>query len=228
MFADDLNTAHSAMRRTVETLRANSSTATGDELRDALRTSHTLIQLAAQVQVEAVGALERNGVFAACGYRRRPDSAVANLLGVDRSRAKDITTAAARVCTRIYLQGQVLPPVLAGTAAAFAAGSASLAHVTVIGQLMDSHPARRLTPDAWAAVEEQIAAVAGEYTPHQLDTWGAQLIAAYDQDGAEPDDTPPAQVNELRLSPLSGGGGVLKGRFEDPVRYATIAAVIDA
>jgi 5-methylcytosine-specific restriction protein A len=228
MFVGDLDIAFGALRSAVDGVRARGCAATADELRDALRACHSLIQTAAQFQVEAIAALERNGVFAECGYRR-PDSAVANLLTLDRGRARELTAAAARVCTRVDLQGQQLAPVLPATAATFAAGTASLAHVTVVGQLMDSPAARRLSPEVWAGVEEQIAAQTDTYTPGELRTWGRQLIEAYDQDGPEPDDDePPTGTNELRLTPLAGGGGLLKGRFEDPARYAMIATVLDA
>src|SRR5918999_129486 len=137
MFAADLHTAHGALQSTVDAVRENGNTATTDELRDTLLACHALMQLATQIEVETVAALERNGAFTAAGYRR-PESAVANLLTLDRAPARDITTAAARVCARVDLQGQTLPPALPGTAAAWAAGTATLAHITVIGQLMDS------------------------------------------------------------------------------------------
>jgi 5-methylcytosine-specific restriction protein A len=192
-----------------------------------MRACHSLMQTAAQFQVEAIAVLDRNGVFAECGYRR-PASAVANLLNLDPGHAREITTAAARVCPRADLQGQTLPPLLPATAAAFAAGTASLAHLTVIGQLMDSPAARRLSPQVWAGVEEQLAAHADTYTPGGLRTWGRQLIEAYDQDGAEPDDNPREGANELRLTRFADGGGRLLGRFEDPVEFAAIATVLDA
>jgi 5-methylcytosine-specific restriction protein A len=55
-----------------------------------------------------------------------------------------------------------------------------------------------------------------------------RLVDALDQDGAEPDDRPPAQVNELFLSRNRAGGGKLKGRFDDAAMFDAIAAVIDA
>ena len=53
---------------------------------------------------------------------------------------------------------------------------------------------------------------------------------AYDQDGAEPDDDQPepVQVNELRVTHWRNGGGEIHGTFEDPLRFAMIATVIDA
>jgi 5-methylcytosine-specific restriction protein A len=228
MLLGDLATASGALHSAVETVRARGGAATADELREALHACHSLIQTAAQFQVETIAALDRNGIFTDCGYRR-PDSAVANLLTLDRRQARELTAAAARVCARVDLQGQALPPALPATAAAFAAGTASLTHLSVIGQLLDSPAARRLAPQVWAGVEDQLAAHTGHYTPGELRTWGAQLIEAYDQDGPEPDDDePPAGTNELRLTPLPAGGGLLKGRFDDPARYALIATVLDA
>ena len=45
---------------------------------------------------------------------------------------------------------------------------------------------------------------------------------------SQPDDRPPARVNELFLTRLPDGGGKLKGRFDDAAMFDAIAAVIDA
>ncbi len=94
--------------------------------------------------------------------------------------------------------------------------------------MLGSAAAERLTPDQWAPAEEQLAARAGDYTPAELHAWGAALVEALDQDGAEPDDRPPAQVNELHLTRLATGGGKIKGRFDDAAMFDAIAAVVDA
>jgi hypothetical protein len=54
------------------------------------------------------------------------------------------------------------------------------------------------------------------------------LIEALDTDGAEPDDRPPTPVHELYLTRLPGGGGKLKGRFDDAAMFDAVATVIDA
>jgi 5-methylcytosine-specific restriction protein A len=64
--------------------------------------------------------------------------------------------------------------------------------------------------------------------PSELQAWGAALVEALDQDGAEPDDRPPAQVNELYLTRTATGGGRIKGRFDDAAMFDAIATVIDA
>ena len=82
--------------------------------------------------------------------------------------------------------------------------------------MLGTAAAGRLSPQVWAGAEIQLAAKAGEYTPSELLAWGTALVEALDQDGAEPDDRPPPQVNELHLVRHRGRpGGVLKGRFDD-------------
>jgi uncharacterized protein DUF222/HNH endonuclease len=53
-------------------------------------------------------------------------------------------------------------------------------------------------------------------------------VEVLDQDGAEPDDRPPVQVNELHLTRLPDGGGKIKGRFDDAALFDAVATVIDA
>ena len=182
-----------------------------------------------RVSVDAVAALERRGVFAAHGYKSSA-AAVADLLGVEPFEAKRRVTAAEQVTARVGLDGTVLPARLPATAAVFAAGAASLRHVEAITRVLGSAAAGRLTPAQWAGVEEQLAAKADCYTPSELHTWGVALVELLDQDGAAPDDRRDdrPQVNELFLTRLRGGGGKLKGRFDDAAMFDAIAALIDA
>jgi 5-methylcytosine-specific restriction protein A len=81
----------------------------------------------------------------------------------------------------------------------------------------------------WAGAEVQLAAKASEYTPSELLAWGTALVEALDQDGAEPDDRPPPQINELHLVRHRGRpGGTVKGRFDDAAMFDAIGAVVDA
>lgn len=67
------------------------------------------------------------------------------------------------------------------------------------------------------------------YTPGELQTWGTALVGALDADGPEPDDRPPAAVNELRLTRNpSGSGGRITARFDDAAMFDAIAALLDA
>ena len=87
---------------------------------------------------------------------------------------------------------------------------------------------RRLSPQVWAGAEAQLAGKADQYTPHELHEWGTALVELLDQDGEQPDDRPPARVNELFLTRLPDRGGKVKGRFDDAAMFDAIAAVIDA
>src|SRR4051812_10761490 len=107
MLPTDLGAARDLLQKAVDAVRDGG--VLGDsELRDALGLTRELTRLVSQVQVETVAALDRSGAFAAEGYKR-PDSAVANLLTVDRGRAAEITRAAARVCPRSTRKGSRFP-----------------------------------------------------------------------------------------------------------------------
>ena len=166
-------------------------------------------------------------MFAARGYRTA-GAAVTDLLGWERREARLRTVVAEQVVPRMGLDGAVLPARLPATSAVFAAGRASLRHVEVVARVLGSASAERLTPEQWAGAEAAIADKASMYTPSELENWATALVEALDQDGAEPDDRPPAQTNELLLTRLPGGGGKLRGRFDDAAMFDAIATVIDA
>jgi Domain of unknown function (DUF222)/HNH endonuclease len=180
-----------------------------------------------KVVVDTVAALQRRGTFTDRGYKSTA-AALADLLGWERFEARRRTVAAEQVTPRTGLDGAPLPARLPATAVVFAAGRASLRHVEVIARVLATRSAQRLSPQTWAAAEGQLAAKAGLYTPAELNAWGAALVEALDQDGAEPDDRPPAQVNELHLTRTATGGGRLTGRFDDAAMFDAIATVLDA
>ncbi len=132
------------------------------------------------------------------------------------------------VCERVGLDGAALPPKLPATAEAFTDGAAGLRHVEVIARVLASESAGRLAPQVWAGAEQELAGRSSVYTPAELAAWGTALIEALDQDGPEPDERGPVLVDELHLTARRGGGGFLKGRFDDPALYDAIATVIDA
>ncbi len=186
-----------------------------------------------RVTVAALVALERRGVFAERGYRS-PVTAVADLLGCERSRARTLLLVAEQVGRRVGLDGTPLPPRLAATAAAFGAtGDAGIGvgHVEVIARVLGSPAAARLAPQVWAAAEEHLAAQAASCGPAELTTWGTALVEALDADGAGPDEDerPPVVVNELYLRRFRDRpGGTVRGRFDDGAMFDAIATVIDA
>jgi 5-methylcytosine-specific restriction protein A len=180
-----------------------------------------------RLTLATISTLQRRGVFAERGYKSTA-SALADLLGWEAFEARRRVHAAENVCPQIGLDGTVLQPRLAATAQVFAAGQARLRHVEVIAKLLDLPAARRLAPHRWAGAEATLAATACEFTPSGLQSWGAELIEKLDDDGPEPDDHPPAPVNELHLLPhRARAGGTLKATFDDPALYDAIAALID-
>ncbi len=180
-----------------------------------------------RVTVAAVAALERRGAFAERGYRSAA-AALTDLLGWERFEARRRVVAAEQVTPRIGLDGAPLPARLPATAAVFAPGRRRCGMSRRSRGCWAAPRPRRLTPQQWAGAEEQLAAKATVYTPSELQDWGSALVEALDQDGAEPDDRPPAQVNELHLTRLPAGGGKIKGRFDDAAMFDAIAAVVDA
>src|SRR6188768_3062457 len=114
-----LASAGDLIREVAERLRENGSGMSDTDVVATLAATRELSRLVTQVQVEAVGLLQRRGTFAAAGHPR-PDSAVATLLTIDRGRAREIVRAADNVSARIDLQGQVLDPLMPAMADAFA------------------------------------------------------------------------------------------------------------
>ena len=203
------------------------SSSSDAELVALLGTCESVVRRLDRATVDAVAALDRRGVFAEHGYRS-PVQALSDLLGWERFEARRRVVAAEQVTPRTGLDGSVLPARLAATAEVFAAGRAGLRHVEVIARVLGSRPAARLSPEVWAGAEAQLAGKADVYTPHELHEWGTALVELLDQDGEQPDDRPPARVNELFLSRLPDGGGRVQGRFDDAAMFDAIAAVIDA
>jgi 5-methylcytosine-specific restriction protein A len=215
------------MAQAVEAVRGVAEAGSADERVAVLALSEATVRQLDQVTVATVAGLDRDGVFAERGYRS-PAQALSDLVGWERFESHRRVVAAQHVTARVGLDGSVSPARLVATAEVFAAGRAGLRHVEVIARLLNSAAAGRLSPDTWAVAEKQLAGWAGEFTPSELHNNGKALIELLDQDGAKPDERPPPQVNELRLTRLPDGGGKLKGRFEDAAMFDAIAAVIDA
>ena len=222
-------TAHRLLAEAVDALSAAAeSGVTDDELLSTLTVCEGVTRRLDQVVVTTVAALDRRGAFAERGYKSAA-GALGDLLGWERFEARRRVTAADHVCPRVNLDGTALPARLTATAEVFTSGRTGLRHVEVIAKVLATAAADRLTPEVWAGAEVQLAEKATVYSPSELQAWGTALVEALDQDGAEPDDRPPALVNELRLTRNpNGAGGKLKGRFDDAAMFDAIAAVIDA
>lgn len=196
------------------------------ELLDAYRDNATIHERALAADVIMVGTLIRRGIFTAHGYLR-PEHAIADLLGWDRRPARRRVKLAQQVCPRVTLDGQPLPALLPATGTVFAEGHVSVPVAEAIVEVLNGPAAHRLTPEIWAAVEEQVAHYAATHrvTPNDITSWARQLVEAYDQDGTEPD-RHPEQVNELRLTRKpSGTGGYIRGELDGPTFEAVSTAI---
>jgi len=222
-----LTAADRLLRQAFDALEACVESGGDAELIGLLTRCESAVRRSDRVTVAAVATLERRGVFAAKGYKSSA-AALSDLLGWERPEAHRRVVAAEQVTARVGLDGAVLPARLPATAVVFAAGRAGLRHVDAVARVLRSASAARLTPEQWAGVEEQLAAKAEVYSPSELQAWGVALVEALDQDGAEPDDGPPVQVNELQLTRFPEGGGKIKGRFDDAAMFDAIVTVVDA
>ncbi|WP_051233464.1 HNH endonuclease signature motif containing protein [Pseudonocardia asaccharolytica] len=219
-------------RLATEALDALDATAGPGAADDALVALLTLCEGLARrldrLVVATVATLLRRGVFAERGYTSTA-AALGDLLGWERSEARRRVLAAEQVCPRIGLDGAALPARLPATAAVFAEGRATLRHVETIAKILATPAAGRLSPPVWAGAEAELADKATIHTPSELHAYGTRLIEMLDADGPEPDDEPPAPVNELTLTRHRGApGGTLKGRFDDAALFDAIATVLDA
>ena len=221
--------AHRLLTESVDALDAACGpAATADELLSVLTVCEGAVRRLDRVVVGVVADLVRRGTFAERGYRN-PAAALADLLGWDRGEARRRVNAAEQICPRVGLDGAVLPARLPATAERFAAGAAGLRHVEIIVRVLASPAARRLSPQAWAGAEEQLAQYTDRYTPVELLEWGTRLVDTLDQDGPEPDERPPDPVNELHLTRhRDRPGGSLRGHFDDAAMFDAIAALVDA
>src|SRR3954449_7491591 len=227
MSGASLATAHRLLLQAVDALGEAAGLGSDAELMSVLTLCEGVTRRLDRATVNAVAVLERRGVFAERGYKSAA-AALADLLGWERFEARRRVVVAEQVTPRVGLGGAVVPARLPATAAVFAAGAASLRHVDAVARVLGSASAARLAPEQCAGVEEQLAAKAAVYTPSELQAWGAQLVEVLDQDGAEPDDRQRVQVNELHLTRLPGGGGTLRGRFDDAAMFDAVATVVDA
>ncbi|MDN5931960.1 MAG: HNH endonuclease [Pseudonocardia sp.] len=226
MASNPLDTATQRVADALDELAAITRTAPDDDLLSALLVCEGLTRRVDAISTAAIGALDDRGAFLSRGYRSVA-RALSDLLGWGYAPARTRATVAADVHSRTTLTGEQLPAYLPATAAAFTVGDIAMRHVEVIGRMLGTDAARRLSPGAWSGAETQLATHARTASPSDLLAFGTELITLLDQDGPEPHDAPPP-LNELHLTRHRGGaGGSIKGRFEDAALFDAIAAVID-
>jgi len=223
MSESSIREARQAVNTAMATLRAESSSVTGQELIDQLQFLKTVIRQAEHDSLHTVARLDREGEFAERGVRPAP--AVADLLRCRETEARRLVAVAASVFPT-SLRGEPLEPRLPATAMALGGWEIDQAHAEVIERVLRSDAAARLDPRLWANVETQLADLARIYRPDQLAGLARDWIEQLDQDGPAPDEGEPL-VNELHLAKSRHGGGQIKGRL-DASTFEVVARAIRA
>src|SRR6201989_2939179 len=120
-----------------------------------LRAPRVVLRALERESVELVAGLLHEGEFAKRGYKR-PESALAHLLDIERGTARQLVVAAETVTP----QGETAEPELPATAKEFAAGEITVRHVDTIAAVMNSRTAQQLEPHVRAHAEQHIAKLA--------------------------------------------------------------------
>jgi hypothetical protein len=180
-----------------------------------------------RIQVDLVAALLQARAFAVRGYKR-PESALANLLDIGRADARRLVVAAESVCPQVTSEDEHPGPALPATAAAFTGGEITLRHVGAVASALASRAAARLAPRDRIHAEDHIATLATQLLPRQLSAHANSYLELLDREQNPSSDPPRVEINELRCTRDSRGGGKITARYDDPVRFETILAVIDA
>ncbi|MFC4945235.1 HNH endonuclease signature motif containing protein [Pseudonocardia sp. GCM10023141] len=220
--------AHRLLAEATAALRSVAENGSDDVRLAALRVGEGVGRQLTVLAVDTVAELQRRGAFVERGYKS-VNRALVDQLGFAWAEARRHTVAAEQVCPRVALDGAELPALLPATAAAFHAGEVTLRHVEVIAKVLSSSAASRVSAGDLAVVEAELAATAATTTPDRLFRHGTELINLLDQDGPEPDDRDPEPVDDLQIRPnKDGSGGTISGRFGSALKFATIAALLDA
>ncbi|MBW0089045.1 DUF222 domain-containing protein, partial [Pseudonocardia sp. KRD-188] len=147
------------------------ATGSETELLSLLTLCESVARRVDAISTSAVAALDDQGAFLTRGYRSAA-RALSDLLSWDYVEARRRVAVASDVHTRTTLDGTPLPARLPSAAAAFGGGKIALRHVDVIGRVLSTDAARRLSPEQWALVEAQLAADATRLNPAELQTLG--------------------------------------------------------
>ncbi|HZZ50131.1 MAG TPA: DUF222 domain-containing protein, partial [Pseudonocardia sp.] len=224
MSESEISRAYRELDAVLARVRSAESSASGQELADAVKRRRLVHRQLEHDSVRIVGRLDREGFFTSRGTHPAPG--VVSLTGCRPFEATRLVRLASALLPEIALDGQPLPPVLPATAAAFDSWAIDAAHAVVIRELLASGPARRLAPSVWAAVEVQLAEWARVHRPDELSDMGRRLLDGLDQDGAEPDHSLDNQTNSLHLTRNSDGiGGRIKGQLDSPTFDALVQVI---
>jgi hypothetical protein len=166
------------------------------------------------LMLETVAELERRNIAASTGFGSTK-RLLAGMLHLSATEAGMRVTHATQLTARRTLSGEVLPPALAHTAAALAAGEIGVGQVRVIVETMAAIPAT-VSVEQREAAEADLARYAHSFTPASLGKIGRHILAHLDQDGPQPrqEPEPAAAAGELRLRERRDGRLGFEGFLE--------------
>jgi Domain of unknown function (DUF222) len=183
-------------------------------LPDQVRDIEAVSRMLHAVMLETVAELEFRNLAATSGFASTK-RLLAGMLQLSATEAGTRVAHATQLATRRTLSGEVLPPVLAKTAAALAAGEIGVGQVRVIAETMAAVPAS-MGIEQREAAEADLARYARSFNPISLSKIGRYILAHLDQDGPQPrqEPEPAPSAGELRLRERRDGRLGFEGFLE--------------
>ncbi|MBV9013119.1 MAG: DUF222 domain-containing protein, partial [Pseudonocardiales bacterium] len=153
-------------------------------LQAQVREVEAVCRMLQAVMLETVAELEFRHLAASTGFGTTK-RLLAGMLQLSATEAGMRVAHATQLTARRTVSGEVLPPVLANTAAALAAGEIGVGQVRVIVETMSAIPAA-VGAEQRQAAEADLARYARSFTPVSLGKIGRHILAHLDQDGPQP------------------------------------------
>jgi hypothetical protein len=183
-------------------------------LPDQVRDIEAVSRMLHAVMLETVAELDSRNLAATSGFGSTK-RLLAGMLQLSATEAGMRVTYATQLTAHRTLSGEVLPPALAHTAAALAAGEIGVGQVRVIVETMSAIPAT-VSVEQREAAEADLARYAHSFNPASLHKIGRHILAHLDPDGPQPREEPEPAVaaGELRLRERRDGRLGLEGFLE--------------
>jgi hypothetical protein len=198
----------------------------GPGLQAQVRDIEAVSRMLHSVMLETVAELDSRAIAATGGFSGTK-RLLAGMLQLSATEAGTRVAHAAQLTARRTLSGEVLPPVLAKTAAALAAGEIGVGQVRVIAETMAAVPAS-VGIEQREAAEADLARYARSFNPTSLSKIGRHILAHLDQDGPQPrqEPEPAPSAGELRLRERRDGRLGFEG-FLEPEHGGAFRSLIE-
>jgi len=192
--------------------------------------SHELLLLAADLEVEwnrlaaaqrrVMAELDNRGVAGDVGSRSTAD-VFAELLRISPREARDRVEAARTFGERQALTGEPLEPVIPLVAAKLETGTISLAHATVISELLDQLPGD-IEAEHGLAAQTFLLEKAEHVDPPTLKKIAVRLRMTLDQDGADELEDKQTRSRSFSIVRHADGSSTPRGRWTPALTTAVL------